>query len=158
MLFINPITMKKYIRNRHGEFVEKKKPNWNALIVALGYVSFVLGAGWSGAESTIYYTASIPVAHAAEKPELPAIMKKIAKCESGGTQLKANKVLVTNTNTNGSVDVGKWQINMNATQLKEMAVLGFNPLTEEGNEAYAIYLYEHRGTQPWNSSAKCWKR
>jgi len=34
--------------------------------------------------------------------------------------------------------------------------LGLNLRTVEGNLAYAKYLYDKEGTQPWISSSKCW--
>lgn len=84
------------------------------------------------------------------------VLDRIANCESKGKQLNAKGEVIVNVNTNGTVDVGKYQINMSAGHVKEMAKLGFNPLTEEGNEAYAKYLYQNVGTGPWSSSSKCW--
>ena len=34
--------------------------------------------------------------------------------------------------------------------------LGLDIYTTTGNIAYAKHLYEEQGTQPWNSSSKCW--
>jgi hypothetical protein len=90
------------------------------------------------------------------------VLDRIADCESGngtrgsGKQFKTSGQVVTNTNTNGTVDVGKYQINMSADHIQEMAKPGLNPLTEEGNTAYAKYLYANRGTGDWVSSQHCW--
>lgn len=92
------------------------------------------------------------------------VLDRIADCESGsgkpgsGHQFTTSGDVVTNSNQNGTVDVGKYQINLNAAHVREMAKLGFNPLTEEGNEAYAHFLYANRGTTDWSSSQRCWSR
>ena len=36
------------------------------------------------------------------------------------------------------------------------AKLKFNIYSEEGNQAYAMYLYEVQGTEPWIHSKSCW--
>jgi hypothetical protein len=100
----------------------------------------------------------------AQLPVQAPVLDHIADCESGNgkpgsaRQFKADGSVVVNTNTNGIVDVGKYQINMSADHIKEMAKLGFNPLTEDGNKAYAEWLYTNRGTGDWSSSAHCWQK
>lgn len=93
------------------------------------------------------------------------VLQRIADCESGnggkagtGKQFLANGTVVTNLNKNGSIDVGKYQINLNLEHIQEMSKLHLNPLTEEGNYAYAKYIYENHGTSDWSSSQKCWYR
>lgn len=85
--------------------------------------------------------------------EIPAILEKISYCESRNRQFNAD----------GSVhrgeinpqDVGKYQINEHY-HLAESRRLGYDIYTLEGNTAYALYLYEHQGTKPWNWSKHCW--
>lgn len=90
------------------------------------------------------------------------VLQRIADCESGdgtkgsGSQLNKKGEVITHTNSGGSVDVGKYQINLSADHIKEIAKLGLNVLTEEGNYAYAQYIYENHGTGDWSSSMKCW--
>ena len=36
------------------------------------------------------------------------------------------------------------------------AKLGLDIYTIQGNVAYAQYLYQKEGTQPWSSSKPCW--
>lgn len=94
-------------------------------------------------------------APAIEKPldPLPAILKKIAWCESKNRQFNAD----------GSVhrgeinpqDVGKYQINEHY-HLEASIVLGMDIYTLEGNTEYAQYLYSTQGTTPWNWSKHCW--
>ena len=40
--------------------------------------------------------------------------------------------------------------------LDEAAKLGYNIYTVEGNVAFAKYLYNKYGSDPWSSSSKCW--
>lgn len=97
------------------------------------------------------------------KESMAVVMQRIAGCESEGKrnakgkQFNADGTIVTHVNADGTTDVGKYQINMQKSHIVNMARLGFNPLTEEGNEAYAKWLYENKGTGDWSSSANCWK-
>lgn len=93
---------------------------------------------------------------AAEKKEIPAVLQRIAKCESKTSQKGKNGQLNYNVNTNRTIDIGKYQIN--AVHFEEATKLGYNLLTEEGNEAFALYLYETKGTEPWYSTKSCWNR
>ena len=81
------------------------------------------------------------------------IMVKVAECESHFQQYDADGSVY-----HGKVDpddIGVMQINQHwqgATATK----LGIDIDTIEGNVAYAQYLYQKEGTQPWNSSKACW--
>ena len=85
------------------------------------------------------------------------VMDKILKCESGGTHIdpKTGQVL-QRVNTNGTIDTGKYQIN--SVHAKQATKLGLNLTDEKDNEAFAYYLYENFGTEPWYSSEKCWNK
>ena len=113
----------------------------------------------AGAIGALYFSSSTVTAQTTTIVQHAGapVLDRIAKCESGGQQFLPSGAVVARTNTNGSVDVGKYQINLSAAHVREMARLGFNPLTEEGNTAYAQYLYENRGTTDWASSQKCWQ-
>lgn len=86
------------------------------------------------------------------------VMDRIAACESKQGQFNPKGEVVTNLNSNGSVDVGQYQINMSPEHIKESAKLGFNVMTESGNRDYAMYIYTHYGTGAWSSSAHCWNK
>jgi hypothetical protein len=83
------------------------------------------------------------------------VMIEVARCES----------TFRHTLSDGSVlrgkvdsrDVGVMQINTgyHGTTAQK---LGLDLLTIQDNMAYARYLYEKQGTQPWSASAKCWNR
>lgn len=89
------------------------------------------------------------------EPVIPAILEKIAFCESGGKQFNADGSVLQ-----GRVDprdTGKWQINK-YYHLKESQRLGMDIETLAGNTAYALHLYETQGTRPWNASKNCWSK
>ena len=81
------------------------------------------------------------------------IMIEIARCESTFRQLDSDGE-IHRGKVNQS-DVGVMQINeyyhLNTAEKKDIDIY-----TIEGNMAYARYLYEKQGTQPWNSSKACW--
>ncbi len=82
------------------------------------------------------------------------ILVEIAKCESEFRQFdKDGKVLRGVVNQS---DVGVMQINK-YYHADTAVKLGFDLETVEGNMAYAKYLYEKEGVQPWRSSSPCWK-
>lgn len=42
--------------------------------------------------------------------------------------------------------------------LDQALSLGIDIYSLEGNMAYAKYLYDKKGSGPWVSSSKCWKK
>lgn len=83
------------------------------------------------------------------------IMIQVARCESTFRHTLADGSVLT-----GKVDgrdTGVMQINTyyhGATAAK----LGLDLWDLEDNMAYARYLYEKQGVQPWSASAPCWSR
>ena len=88
---------------------------------------------------------------------VPAIMKRIAKCESPNGHYSKTGQVSLGANTNKSVDIGKYQIN-NSTWGKKATAMGYNLMEEKDNEEFALWIYETRGTVDWYSSAKCWNK
>lgn len=85
--------------------------------------------------------------------EIPQIMRKIAECESRGRQFDEDgNVLRGELHP---ADIGKYQIN-SAVWKEEAKKLGYDLLTEEGNEQFALELYRRYDTLPWESSKSCW--
>ncbi len=80
----------------------------------------------------------------------PAIMVKIADCESGFTQFNEDGSVLTNA----THDYGVFQINKK--HIKEASALGFDVMQTKGNIKYALYLYQKNGTKDWNASKWCW--
>jgi len=81
------------------------------------------------------------------------VLVEVARCESRFQQFDSNdQVLRGRVNR---ADVGVMQINEKyhaASAIKH----GLDLYTLEGNLAYARYLYETQGTDPWVHSKKCW--
>lgn len=83
------------------------------------------------------------------------VMVEVAWCESRFRQHdKSGEVLRGDINR---LDRGVMQIN-EFYHLEDSKKLGFDILTLEGNAAYARFIYEKSGLQPWRSSAPCWSK
>ena|SRR3990167_10105423 len=85
--------------------------------------------------------------------ELSPILGKIAYCESRNRHFnEKGEVLRGVVNPK---DIGLFQINefYHGDKAKE---LGLDIYTEEGNIAYAKWLYEEQGLSPWKWSRDCW--
>ena len=81
------------------------------------------------------------------------ILIAIAQCESSFRQFNPDGTVVRGKVN--SHDVGVMQIN-ETYWLGKSKSLGDDIYTIEGNAAYAKYLYDNQGTDPWSSSSKCW--
>lgn len=83
------------------------------------------------------------------------VMIQIARCES-----TFQHKLADGSTIKGRVDpadTGVMQINKRYHQ-KAAATMGLNLEDIYHNMAYARFLYERQGTQPWNASAPCWAK
>jgi hypothetical protein len=86
---------------------------------------------------------------------LPPVMQRIAQCESRGQHFtKEGKVLLGHRHPQ---DTGLFQINA-VVWAKKAEALGYDIRTPEGNTQMARYIFENYGSEPWRSSAKCWRR
>ena len=83
------------------------------------------------------------------------ILVKIAGCESQFRQYDSKGNVLKGKVNKG--DLGFMQINKYYHEGKSDE-LGFDLETIEGNMAYAKYLYDREGAQPWISSSKCWNK
>ena len=81
------------------------------------------------------------------------ILVDIARCESTFRQFDPNGNVMRGKANKG--DVGVMQIN-EKYHAEDAAKLGYNIYTAEGNVAFAKYLYNKFGSDPWSSSSKCW--
>ncbi|OGF67196.1 hypothetical protein A3I27_01260 [Candidatus Giovannonibacteria bacterium RIFCSPLOWO2_02_FULL_43_11b] len=87
--------------------------------------------------------------------EIPGIMRKIATCESNDRHFdKDGKVVIGKYDIR---DIGRYQINLRYWE-DEAKKLGYDIYSEDGNEAFAMYLYKKYGTDPWQRSRWCWSR
>jgi hypothetical protein len=98
-----------------------------------------------------------PIAFAQTVPTTPdfQILDKIAKAESQDRQFGPNGQVLIHMNTNSTYDEGYYQINSiwGATAAK----MGYNLAVEADNKAFAVWLFENYGSEPWNSSKANWR-
>ena len=83
------------------------------------------------------------------------ILAEVARCESTYRQFGLDGGVLRGLVN--PADVGVMQIN-EGYHSRKASELGLDLHTLEGNVAYAKYLYEKEGVQPWKSSAKCWNQ
>lgn len=93
--------------------------------------------------------------------EQMSILDRIAKAESGGMQFNQKTGLpIMHANLTGvyagSIDIGKYGINDRIWGVKAKE-LGYDLLTEKGNEQMARWLIANKGTEPWSASKVNWK-
>lgn len=120
-------------------------------------VSFVVGSVsggyWLGGKTmrpvTVY---ADPVYIEKDAP----VLDKIAKCESNDKHTgKSGQVLIS-ANTNGTVDVGRYQIN--TVWFAKATELGLDLTKESDNKKMAEWIYANRGTEDWVYSKTCWQK
>jgi len=81
------------------------------------------------------------------------ILVDIARCESTFTHYDKKGEIIRGKANNA--DVGVMQIN-EKYHLENAKKLGIDIHTVDGNIAYAKYLYEKFGSEPWSASSPCW--
>ena len=113
----------------------------------------------------VSHTVTTPVSQGQTRSEVEAkvreyfqdipIMVEIARCESTFRHRLSNGEVLRGY-VDGA-DTGVMQINLRYHQ-RTADQLGLDMENIYDNMAYARYLYERQGTQPWNASAPCWNR
>lgn len=90
------------------------------------------------------------------KEGMAPVLERIAKCESQNQHYGKSGQVLMSANTNGTVDVGRYQIN--TVWFSKATEMGLDVTNEEDNAEMAEYIYKNKGTGPWSSSAKCWNK
>lgn len=125
------------------------------LFITIGFIGLIVATFYLGGR--LNPATVITQAEVIKEIEIKApIMAKIAKCESPTGHWKNGQVSL-GANKDGSVDIGKYQIN-NKYWGKEATEMGLNLMVEEDNEAFAMWLYKTHGTEPWVWSKPCWNK
>lgn len=153
-------------RTKQGKFTSfkmrvKYAVRWFMIRAGIGAVATgLLFVGYAYADmmqpNLSAVNSAVMAAPVTEKTIAP-ILKQICKAESGCKQFRKDGLPVMHANTNGSVDIGKYQIN-NSVWGAKAHELRYDLLTEEGNEAMATWILENKGSGPWFSSAKGWEK
>jgi len=86
---------------------------------------------------------------------LPPVLQRIAQCESAGQQFTRDGQVLRGKRH--PQDTGLFQINA-VVWAKQAEALGYDIRTRDGNAYMARYIFDHYGSVPWQSSAKCWSR
>jgi hypothetical protein len=146
-------TFKSYFRY---QWMRLKAWTWKwtkrvAFALATGGILF--GAYVLGTANGATVTATNIITPATEA-QLAPVMERIATAESKGHQYGASGQVLIHVNNNGTVDLGKYQIN--SIWFSLATKLGYDLTKEKDNEAFALYLYANRGTGPWASSSANW--
>lgn len=81
------------------------------------------------------------------------VMIQVARCESTFRHTLSDGSVLTGRVDNA--DTGVMQINKRY-HLSTATKLGLDLHDIYDNMAYARYLYENQGTQPWSASSACW--
>ncbi len=127
----------------------------SALIIFIAYSYGVADKG------NMVYAQNIIVDAPSQADQEAPVLQRISDCESGngkpgsGTHFKNGQVIFK-ANTNGTIDIGKYQIN--SVWDKQASQLGLDLTKEADNYAMAKWIYENRGTSDWSSSSRCWQR
>ena len=142
------------MKNKFNNFVTKTVWYTKRVIVVMGVLCLT---GWGVYVGSKFAPTKVM---AIDKPvyivatSTAPVMARVARCESGSSQTKNGQVQL-HINKNGSVDIGKYMINLQvwgATATK----MGYDLTKESDNEAFAMWLYENKGTQDWSASFNCW--
>ena len=144
---------RKGARTRKWNRIKRKVKNYFVLVVA-GTVAVLLASTWYVPTPELHYVQEAK-ADVEVVEQMPAVLKRIAKCESGDTHFDKNGQVLVRGNTNRSVDVGRYQIN--SVWFAKATELGLNVFDEEDNQKMAEWLFENRGTEDWYLTKKCWK-
>jgi len=140
-------------RYRFNKFMEK------VIIVAtiLGMIYAGYKVGQMTTKANITYTREeVEVIKEVPVKSKTAIMEKIAKCESENQHYGKSGQVILRANTNGTVDIGRYQIN--SVWFTKATELGLDLTKEKDNEAMAYWIYENRGTEDWKYSKHCWSK
>lgn len=112
------------------------------------YVAFLFGRYTTPTETIVNVVKA--------ESKIPPIMQKIAECESKNQHFDKNGQVLMRSNTNRSVDVGRYQIN--TVWFAKATEMGLDITLEKDNEKMAMWIYENRGTRDWYSSQSCWSK
>ena len=91
-----------------------------------------------------------------EKFEAP-VLDKIMICESEGNHLDKNGQVKMNVNTDKTIDIGIFQINLTIWGATA-GTMGLDLSKESDNKQFALWLYKNYGTEFWSNSSKCWSK
>lgn len=136
-------------------------------LATLGILTAVFYAGGIIMSGNEISTTNVIIAAAAVEAKTPPVLDRIAQAESHKSQfctaalVKAGMCrsyeigqVLHHVNKDGTIDTGYYQIN--SVHGAEATKLGYDLDKEADNKAFAEYLYQNYGTEPWSSSKANW--
>ena len=147
----------KYNRNNIGQFAKtfiRKLGVYTKRTIIVSGILTIVGYGYLAGTMTKMSEADTKIIMVVST-STTSVMQRIAQCESGNSQLDKNGQVVIHVNTDGSYDIGLYQIN--SIWEKQATKLGYDLSKESDNRAFANWLYTNKGTGAWSSSSKCWQ-
>jgi hypothetical protein len=117
--------------------------------------SFGLALTGSYALGAFVKTTKVTQAETSMKSDAP-VLERIAQCESGGSQYDKTGQITLHANSDGTIDVGKYQVN--SKWFKKATSFGYDLTKSDDNRKMAEWIYANRGTGDWQSSARCWQK
>lgn len=147
-------------RKRNGRYHFKSRAKSIAKfigIMTIVYIVFMVANFFidRGEEKLAESNIVLPTVTREVKAEdtIPPILKKIAVCESNNKHFDKNgQVLINKTQ-----DIGRYMINVPIWG-KKATELGYNLAVEKDNEAFALFLFQNYGSEPWYLVASCFKK
>lgn len=155
------------LKSRFQDFVHRIVVLVRRALIVTAFGFALYGAAWAGSTfwpNTVYATREVPVPVEGTAP----VMERIAKAESGNSHFCTTELIkngmckkgelgqvLLHANKNGTVDIGKYQINLTVWGAKATEQK-LNLFNEKDNETFAYWLYKNYGTEPWYSSKENW--
>lgn len=146
----------KYTRDNKGRFSERWLKIKNifkrvgVLVFAIGFFCAILQSIQVVYPNQVFAESEVRKT----KTELPPILQRICKAESGNRQFNIKGDVLRNSKTPS--DIGFCQIHETIWN-DQARKMGLDIYTEEGNKQMAVWIFENYGTEPWNASKANWK-
>lgn len=135
-----------------GRFMTKwlKRIGWSCVIAWALVGALKFGQHYFPENKIVYAQVTV------KDTTLSPVMQRIEQCESTNRQKGKDGQVIVHINKDGTYDMGKFEINStwNATATK----MGYDLTNENDNQAFAVWIYENRGTGDWYSSSNCWNK
>lgn len=152
---------------------------WTLYILRLAAILLAVLALMAVAAAYVHFEDTRPVSASFERSfslaslalptQFPVILSKICKAESHSSQTCTAALVkvgmcysyeigspLISPNPNDTYDIGYCQIN--SIHLADARARGYDVINkEDDNKAYAMFLFNTQGTEPWNASKTNWK-
>lgn len=148
-------------RRINGRF-DSAKSFTKRIVRFTGWSALVLGSIVIAGKMLSTDTVTVAQAEVVQLPVQAPVLDRIADCESGNGKPRSamhykNGQVLLKANTNGTIDIGKYQVNLTYWGAKATE-LGLDLTKEADNKKMAEWIYANKGTGDWSASHQCWYR